>query len=293
MSTPTPSRRGPTVTCADGVEIATWDLGGSGPALLLSHATGFHGRMWEPLAPRLGTRHHVWALDHRGHGSSGHSPDGRYDDWDRFTDDLLAVVDALAGASLLDPGDLRAAGHSLGGAVLLLAAQRRPSLFRSLYCYEPIVLHPPAPNQGPPHNRLADVALRRRETFVSVQAARANYASKPPFSRFAPAALDAYLAGGFTPRADGSVGLCCRPAEESSVYEGASRHGAYLGLGDVDIPVTVGCGESGGDLGLDLLGDLADRLPQGRLEPIRGCSHFGPFEAPEMVADAILTAVSA
>jgi pimeloyl-ACP methyl ester carboxylesterase len=280
------------VAGADGVEIATWDLGGSGPALLLSHATGFHGRTWSPLAPRLGTRHHVWALDHRGHGSSGHSPDGRYDDWDRFADDLLAVVDALTVASLVDPGDLRAAGHSLGGAVLLLAAQRRPGLFRSLYCYEPIVFPPPSDREPPP-NRLADVALRRRETFVSLEAARANYASKPPFSRFAPAALDAYLAGGFTPRADGSVGLCCRPAEESSVYEGASRHGAYLGLRDVDIPVTVACGESGGDLGLDLLGDLAGRLPQGRLEPTKGCSHFGPFEAPDVVADAILDTVSA
>jgi pimeloyl-ACP methyl ester carboxylesterase len=281
------------VTGAGGVEIATWDLGGAGPALLLSHATGFHGRAWEPLAPRLEANHHVWALDHRGHGSSGHSPDGRYEDWNRFTDDLLAVVDALAGASLLDPGDLVGAGHSLGGAVLLLAAQRRPDLFRSLYCYEPIIFPPPAPDQEPRPNHLAAVALRRRETFVSLEAARANYASKPPFSRFTPEALDAYLAGGFVPRADGSVGLCCRPAEESSVYEGAFRHDAYRHLGAVGIPVTVACGESGGDLGLDLLGDLAGRLPRGRLEPIAGCSHFGPFEAPDVVADAILVALSA
>lgn len=133
MVNPSLARRGPTVTGSGGVEIATWDLGGSGPPLLLSHATGFHGLVWEPLASGLGAHHHLWALDHRGHGSSGHDPDGRYDDWDRFTDDLLAVIDALGAASLLDPADLRGAGHSLGAAILILAAQRRPGVFRSLY----------------------------------------------------------------------------------------------------------------------------------------------------------------
>jgi pimeloyl-ACP methyl ester carboxylesterase len=275
------------------VEVATWDLGGDGPGLLLSHATGFHGRLWAPLAAILGTRYHLVAIDHRGHGSSGHAPDGRYDDWDVLTDDLLAVIDALSDASLIDPSNLFGAGHSLGGAILMLAAQRRPGVFRALYCYEPIMVPPLHPGEAPRTNQLTELTLRRRETFPSLEAARANYAAKPPFASFAPEALDAYVEGAFVPRADGTVGLSCRATEESSVYEGAYRHHAYEHLGDIDIPVTVACGEFGGDLGLDLLGDIAGRLPHGRLEPTAGCGHFGPMEAPDRVAAAILASLEA
>lgn len=273
------------MTGAGGVEIATWDLGGRGPVLVLSHATGFHSRCWSPLAGYLGRHHRVWALDHRGHGASGHAADGRYDDWSLLTDDLLATLDALG----LD--GVAGAGHSLGGAVLLLAQQRRPSAFTSLYCYEPIVVAPAQRDEGRRHNRLSPLSRKRRETFPSVDDARRNYAAKAPFSRFSPAALDAYVEGAFTRRAAGTVGLCCRPAEEASVYEGAFVHHAYEGLASVTIPVTVAGGGDGGDLGLDVLGDLADQLPRGRLETYEGLTHFGPMEDPGRVAAAILRTV--
>jgi pimeloyl-ACP methyl ester carboxylesterase len=285
--------RGPTVRGADQVELATWDLGGDGPGLLLSHATGFHGRIWAPLAAVLTPRYHLFAIDHRGHGSSGHAPNGRYDDWEVFTDDLLAVVDALAAASLIERSNLFGAGHSLGGAILMLAAQRRPGLFRALYCYEPIMVPPQPPGEPARPNELTGLTRRRRETFPTLEAARANYASKPPFASFVPEALDAYVEGAFVPRADGTMGLSCRAAEESSVYEGAYRHHAYEQLGQMDVPVTVACGEFGGDLGLDLLGDIAARLPHGRLEPTAGCGHFGPMEAPDRVANAIVATLEA
>jgi hypothetical protein len=47
-----------TVRSTDGVELAVHDLGGEGPVLLVSHATGFHGRCYLPLATHLATRFH-------------------------------------------------------------------------------------------------------------------------------------------------------------------------------------------------------------------------------------------
>ena len=47
------------IDSSDGVRIVLHDLGGpSGgvpgtPVLLFSHATGFHGRVWEPMASLL------------------------------------------------------------------------------------------------------------------------------------------------------------------------------------------------------------------------------------------------
>src|SRR5690348_13287336 len=101
------------VTSTDGVVIPVHDLGGDGPPLLLAHATGFHGRVWQPCASHLAD-FHCYAPDLRGHGDSV-APPGLGYSWHGFADDLLAVVDALG----LD--HVRAAGHSKGGASLLLA----------------------------------------------------------------------------------------------------------------------------------------------------------------------------
>ena len=90
---------------------------------MLLHATGFHGRCWLPLAPALTDHFSVWSIDQRGHGSSGKAPDRRYDDWTYFVDDLFAVLDSLGLEGW------RGVGHSLGGAVLLLAEQRQPGTF--------------------------------------------------------------------------------------------------------------------------------------------------------------------
>ena len=38
------------VPSTDGVRIAVHDLGGTGSALLVSHATGFHGRCYIPVS---------------------------------------------------------------------------------------------------------------------------------------------------------------------------------------------------------------------------------------------------
>ena len=57
------------VPSTNGVEIKVHDLGGEGPPLVLAHATGFHGRVWEPLAAHL-TGFHLWSIDMRAHGDS-------------------------------------------------------------------------------------------------------------------------------------------------------------------------------------------------------------------------------
>ncbi|HEX4864131.1 MAG TPA: alpha/beta fold hydrolase, partial [Acidimicrobiales bacterium] len=182
MHAPPSPEPGPRARGASGVELATWHYGGEGPPLLLAHATGFHGRCWIPFASSLTDRFDVWALDHRGHGASGKSRDGRYDDWSLFVEDLLAVVDAIGLSGW------RGFGHSLGGAVLLLAEKARPGTFTGISCFEPVVIPEEMLTSGhnPGSPRLNEVARKRRRSFPSRHAAWKNYASKPPFSRFDP-----------------------------------------------------------------------------------------------------------
>ena len=58
------------VTSTDGVEVATHDYGGSGPHVIFCHATGFHGRYWDPICTLLSDEFHCVSLDFRGHGDS-------------------------------------------------------------------------------------------------------------------------------------------------------------------------------------------------------------------------------
>jgi pimeloyl-ACP methyl ester carboxylesterase len=277
---------GPRVRGAGGVEIATSHLGGDGPPVMLLHATGFHGRCWLPMAPALAGHFSVWSIDQRGHGASGKAPS--YLDWSFFVDDLFAVLDALGGR---DPGAWRGVGHSMGGAVLLLAEQRRPGTFLDLCCYEPVVMPPTPPPTGfSDGNSMSAQARKRRHRFASLETARQNFASKPPMNRFDPAALDAYVTYGFVEEPGGDVILACTGEDEASIYEGAPRHHAWDRLSEVRPPATVLGGEDPRDPVSGHVEDIARRLPRGSAIRMPGLSHFGPFEDPigvgEMAAAA-------
>ncbi|HSL58128.1 MAG TPA: alpha/beta hydrolase [Acidimicrobiales bacterium] len=275
------------VASTDGVVLAVHELGGSGPLVLLAHATGFHGRVWAPLAAHLADRARCVAPDLRGHGDSTVDP-GHPFHWDRFADDVLAVVDDLD-----PPGPILAAGHSKGGAALLLAEQRRPGTFAALYCFEPIVFPPGRggpPGEGDEHP-LAAGALRRRQVFPSRDEAFANYASKPPFASLHPDALRAYVDHGFADEPDGTVRLKCLGENEAQVYRMGGNHGAFDRLGEVRCPVTVARGALSPMSPAGIAEPIAAALPHGVLEVHDDLGHFGPLEDPARIADRVAAAL--
>jgi pimeloyl-ACP methyl ester carboxylesterase len=261
--------------------IAAYDFGGNGPDLLLAHATGFHAHAWLPVVEHLRGRFHCWAFDERAHGQSTPPTDGDFS-WHRFADDALAVTDALG---LQRPF---VAGHSCGGALLLLAEQARPGSFRALWCYEPVIF--PTDELPPPEtpNPLSPGARRRREDFPSLEAAYENFAAKPPMNRFDDAALRAYVEHGFAPVEGGGVRIRCRGEDEARTYDAGLFHDAFPRLREVAPPVTLVCGEHTDAFGPDALDLDAARLPHARVEVLPGLTHFGPFEDPAAIAASII-----
>jgi pimeloyl-ACP methyl ester carboxylesterase len=274
---------GPRVSTTDGVEIATYDLGGEGPPLVLCHGTGFHGLVWLPVAAVLSDRYHCVSFDARGHGRSGKAPGGVYA-WDGFARDVLAVVDGLG---LEQP---RGVGHSCGGAMLLLAEEARPGTFTALYCYEPVVSPRLSDARSPGPNSMAQRTRRRREVFPTRDAALANYQGKPPFTSFDPDALRAYVEHGFEDLPDGGVRLRCRREDEARVYEMSGHHGAFERLDEVGCPVALVCGAVLPHFGPDDLEALVRRLPSATAEVLADAGHFGPMERPAEVASATVRA---
>jgi len=263
----------------DDVDLTVHDLGGAGRPALLCHATGFHGLVWTPVAEHLdGLRR--WSLDFRAHGTST-APVPRSFGWDGFGDDVLTVVDGL------DLDRPIGVGHSMGGAALLLAEQRRPGTFAALWLFEPVVFPSGGPTGAPRANPLAEGARRRRPSFPSHEAALANFSSKPPMSVLAPVALEQYVRHGFAEQPDGSVELRCRPDDEAAVYDMGLRHDAFVRLADVGCPVLVVRGNLTEPGPAPITPMLAEALPHGRLEAHDHLNHFAPLAEPERMATSV------
>jgi len=269
---------------ANGIRLVVHDWGGAGPPVLLAHATGFHGRIWEPIAQRLvGAGRRVWSFDFRGHGDSD-APDLDYS-WHGFADDVLAVADHLGVAG---DNSLVACGHSKGGAALLLGEQKQRGSFPRIWAFEPIIF--PTETALPPQEDffMARTARKRRNVWHSTDDAFAAYASKPPLDVMTEASLRAYVDYGLRDRGDGVLELKCRPEVEARVYSMGPNHGAYARLGEIDSDVLVACGETSTDIGPPLAEKIAERLPHGRVEVMPGLGHFGPQQDPDACVASIL-----
>ena len=284
----------PALTCTtpDGVELAVYDFGGTGPDLLLVHATGFCAGVLLPLARALSDRFRCHALDLRGHGRSGRPADGNFA-WSGFGVDVQTVVDRLG---LDRPAGF---GHSCGGASLLLAEQARPGTFRSLYLFEPVVV----PDQAVPfplaENPLSRGARRRRATFPSAEDAYVNFAAKPSFGVLDPEVLQRYVEDAFevVPDAEGGDGreirLRCDRDDEAEVYVHGFANGVYARLPEVACPTVFAFGEDTDSFGADVMGADAGRVAHATVEAFPGLGHFGPLERPGVVAEAVAGALRA
>ena len=268
---------------ADAPTLAVHAWGGDGPPTLLCHPTGFHGRVWAPVAERLiAAGRSVWSLDFRGHGDSGEEPDGTYH-WERFADDALAVAHDVG---IAGHPDLVAVGHSKGGAALLLGEEREPGTYARLWLFEPIVFPTRmADNRG---NPLAEGARRRRRVWASRDEAYENYARKRPLSTLHPDALRAYVDHGLRDLPDGTVELKCHPEHEAAVYSMGAMHTLWDRLGNITAPTTIACGEITDTITPQYATEIASRIPGATMLSMTGLGHFGPIEDPDATTAAIL-----
>jgi lipase len=265
-----------------GVELAVWEWPGEGPAILLVHATGFHGRVWDEVARRLPGRRAI-AVDLRGHGRSG-KPAGKYP-WSEFGNDVAELAERL------ELRDAIGAGHSMGGHSVVMCAALRPETFRSLLLIDPVIFAPEV------YGRTRDDAsyiARRRNDWASPEEMIERFRGRPPFASWRPEVLRDYCRYGLLPEGDRWV-LACPPAIEASIYAASNAPEANLHplLGAVMAPVTVVRGGIPWNLEkFDLAASptdpaLASRFPNGRDVLLEGRSHYIPMESPELVAEML------
>lgn len=266
----------------NGPRLAVWEWPGDGPPVLLAHATGFHGRVWDEVARRMPGRR-LLAIEFRGHGRSDKSePPYR---WPGFGEDVLAVAAELHLRSALG------VGHSMGGHALVWAAAQQPDVFSALLAIDPVIF-PPEYYTAPPPD--ASFIEHRRAVWNSPEEMFERFHERPPFAGWNPAVLRDYCRFGLLPEG-GHYTLACPPRIETSIYaEGnAPEANLYPLIPRIRIPVTVLRADARPAPGVfDLSASptwprLAERFACGHDRLLAGRNHYIPMESPELVAAEI------
>jgi pimeloyl-ACP methyl ester carboxylesterase len=264
-----------------------WNSAPAGaPWLHFAHATGMHAGLYARMLAPLADRFNILASDSRGHGRSPGGPVGDKIEWETFADDLRAIMDAVAPAA---PWLL--AGHSMGGAVSLLATSAAPGRVAGLVLVDPPFIPFAAARaarsagQTLP-NPMADQAGKRRADFPDVATARAAWHGRGVFRSWSDDDLDAYLADGLLPSPDG-VTLACAPAWEAATFRGVS-HKIEPALAALDRPFVLLAGENGSTVPAAEFDIFAAHPHCLAAERLPGTTHFVPLERGDAVRAAIV-----
>jgi len=279
------------VASSNGVQVVVYDeppTQGDGAPILFSHATGFHGRVFAPMAAYL-AEYSRTTFDYRGYGDTL-APANWPLSWDGFGDDALAVAHDVVARN--DGQPLIGVGHSMGGAGLVMAALREPQLFAALVIFEPIIFPPKVRTQASGSSPLAAATRRRRRTFASHDDAVTNFAAKPPLSSLHPDALAAYVRHGFTQQDDG-VHIKCEPEFEAQTYEMGARHDTWLQLGELHTPTWVMAGAHAEFSPAAIAPQIAARIPGCTFVRWADQGHFGPLDDPARFASFIREVITA
>lgn len=248
---------------------------GSGRPVLLIHGHTLDRRLWDTVAPYLldaGFR--VVRLDLRGHGRSSR-PDSGYH-LSHHAADMAAVLDAAGIEAVL------AAGHSIGGAVLLEAAATMPERLTGLVLVSPVM--PERPFEPAFMDNLREVAGVIRSDGVRA-AMEGPWARSPLFEH-------SYTKPGI--RAAATVitsdfpGAEYLAARRDRVERSWSVHDRLAGI-KLPTAVLVGGCEMPGFL--EYAEEAVRAIPGARLDVVENGGHLLPLEEPERVAAAIVTIV--
>lgn len=265
--------------------LSEW--GGDGPPLIFAHANGFPPGTYEKLLRELSADYRVSAFSARALWPE--CDPSSVDSWRDLARDLRRTMEERGLRRTLG------VGHSLGGALTIIAAAADPSLFSALALIDPVVF-----TGG--HalfwgvlkglgfgNRLPLIrgARRRRERFPDLDAARSAYAGKSVFSTWDPEVLDDYVRAGFRETADGEVELRYPKAWEARIFE-LTPASVWSDLRRIELPTLVIRGASSDTFSPAAVRRMRSELTAATFAELPETTHFLPMEAPGDVARLIV-----
>ena len=255
----------------------------SRPRLVFAHANGFPGLSYRSLLNPLAEMFDLHPLDRL-----GHHPDYPVNhNWGNLVDELL---------SYLPQSDkpLLGVGHSLGGTLMAMAADKQPERFCGV-----IMLDPPlmlgsdawamkAAKRFGFIDRItpAGKSLGRRSVWPSREVMASSLGRRGLFKRFTPQALNDYIEAGTRLLDDGSAELTFDPGIEVEIFRHLPDHLSRLPQ-RLGVPIELVAGNESHLL-------TASRIKRLRrkglaVSEVPG-THMFPMEHPDETRAAILAA---
>ena len=263
------------------------------------HGLGGSSTNWTDLAHLLADRLDLLAPDLPGFGRSEPPPGGDYR--------LDAHADAVAAlAEHEGRGPVHLFGNSMGGAVAVTLAVRRPDLVRSLVLVSPALpggrLRALSPLFRGPLGPLATTLATQLLPGVGARA-RADLAALTPAERVRrtlelcwsdPAAV----APARRREAEQEVARRDTLAWTEAAFSGSLRglvdaglrggqHDVWRGLASLDVPVLIVWGREDRLVPASLAERVRPLLREGRVEVLEGVGHVAQAEVPDLVADLV------
>lgn len=257
---------------------------GQGPTLIMMHATGFLPWLWHPIARDLNRRYRIicpYFCDHR---EADPEQEGGFN-WVRLAEDLVMLCRTL---DITSPFMV---GHSMGGALMIIAAGRFGLDAAKMILIEPILL----PSEfysiqlRVEEHPLAGKSLKRRNYWENLSEARQYLKSKAFFRTWDEEMLDLYLEHGMIPSDNGGLELACHPRKEAALFMGSMGYDPWPILPAVTCPALVLEGELTENKGVIDFKKIADTMPQGQYRLVPGTGHLIPMEKPQEITDIILS----
>lgn len=264
--------------------------GGAGaePGLYL-HGLGGSSLAWTDLAALLSPLVDGHALDFPGHGYSGPAADGDYS-VDRLVRLTIEYLERIGPAHVV--------GNSLGGAVAVRVAGRRPDLVRTL-----TLISPAFPDLRPQPRRLAYLPLSLPAVPMLGGWAAGLMARVPPEQQVRaeiaavwggdPSGIDPVRLGqDVTLAADRAAmswsAVAVARTFNSLLHSWTAGRGRHWGAARAVLaPALVIWGEADRLVGVGLARRVAEAIPGGRLRVLEGVGHMAQREAPVESAAAI------
>ncbi len=192
---------------------------GTGPAAHFYHATGFSAGVYSPLLSRLGHSFNLSALEFRALWPGIGSPPRRRDFWQLYADDLIAFIEREFDAPIVGMG------HSMGATCTVLAAAKRPDLFKSLVLIEPAMVSRAqarlvrlVPKAAMTLIEPARGALKKPDTWASREAFVAHCCQSRSLKRLDDEGLSALAQHGVAQNVAGQFELVYPKVWEADVY---------------------------------------------------------------------------
>ncbi len=235
-----------------------------GPAVVLSNSLGSTHRMWDSQVAALEERFRVVRYDTRGHGDSP-VPPGPYS-IDELADDVIALLDRF------DLERAHLVGLSLGGMTMMRVAARNPERVDRLALLCTAAYLPPA--QG-----WTDRAALVRADGTSVVAAAVVQRWFTP----------GYLAANTEARQQFEAMVAATPAEGyAACCEAIAAMDQRSDLSSIIAPTLAIAGADDPATPPDLLRDIVDAVPNGRLLVVPDSAHLANAEQADTITPALI-----